>query len=122
MESGNKILGNNIKAYRNAKGWSQEELAHLSGITPAHLGHIERGEGTPTLLTLLSVSNALQVDLSELVKSNVDATVSASTLSLINYRVNFQSFPKTDKERFMVFLKPCSPGIVKKNDNKAVTK
>ena len=64
MESGNKILGNNIKAYRNAKGWSQEELAHLAGITPAHLGHIERGEGNPTLLTLLSVSNALQVDLS----------------------------------------------------------
>ena len=58
MESGNKILGNNIKAYRNSKGWSQEELAHLSGITPAHLGHIERGEETP--LCLLCFPSAMR--------------------------------------------------------------
>ena len=50
MESGNKILGNNIKAYRNAKGWSQEELAHLSGITPAHLGISKEERGTPLCL------------------------------------------------------------------------
>lgn len=98
MESGNKILGNNIKAYRNAKGWSQEELAHLAGITPAHLGHIERGEGNPTLLTLLSVSNALQVDLSELVKSNVDATVSASTLRLDKLQGEFSELSE-DRQR-----------------------
>lgn len=98
MESGNKILGNNIKAYRNAKGWSQEELAHLSGITPAHLGHIERGEGNPTLLTLLSVSNALQVNLSELVKSNVDATVSASTLRLDKLQGEFSELSE-DRQR-----------------------
>ena len=98
MESGNKILGNNIKAYRNAKGWSQEELAHLAGITPAHLGHIERGEGNPTLLTLLSVSNALQVDLSELVKSNVDATVSARTLRLDKLQGEFSELSE-DRQR-----------------------
>lgn len=98
MESGNKILGNNIKAYRNAKGWSQEELAHLAGITPAHLGHIERGEGNPTLLTLFSVSNALQVDLSELVKSNVDATVSASTLRLDKLQGEFSELSE-DRQR-----------------------
>ena len=98
MESGNKILGNNIKAYRNAKGWSQEKLAHLAGITPAHLGHIERGEGNPTLLTLFSVSNALQVDLSELVKSNVDATVSASTLRLDKLQGEFSELSE-DRQR-----------------------
>ena len=98
MESGNKILGNNIKAYRNAKSWIQEELAHLSGITPAHLGQIERGEGNPTLLTLLSISNALQVDLSELVKRNADATVSASTLRLDRLQGEFSELSE-DRQR-----------------------
>ena len=98
MESGNKILGNNIKAYRNSKGWSQEELAHLSGITPAHLGHIERGEGNPTLLTLLSVSNALQVDLSELVKNNAEAIVPDSALRLDRLQGEFSELSE-DRQR-----------------------
>ena len=98
MESGNKILGNNLKAYRNAKGWSQEELAHLAGITPAHLGHIERGEGNPTLLTLFSISNALQVDLSELVKNNAGAIVSDSALRLDRLQGEFSELSE-DRQR-----------------------
>ena len=105
MESGNKILGNNIKAYRTAKGWSQEELAHLAGMTPAHLGHIERGEGNPTLLTLLSISKALQIDLSELVKSNAEVAASASTLQLDKLQEEFSELPENRQTEVYSIIK-----------------
>lgn len=105
MESGNKILGNNIKTYRNAKGWSQEELAHLSEITPAHLGHIERGEGNPTLLTLLSISSALQVDLSELVKNETNVPISDSILQLDKFQEEFNELPEDRQVEIYGILK-----------------
>lgn len=105
MESRSKILGSNVKAYRNAKGWSQEELAHLAGLTPAHLGHIERGEGNPTFFTLHSISSALQIDLSELVKCTVDASVSESALRLDKLQGEFSELSEERQREIYGVLK-----------------
>lgn len=66
------VLGQNIRAKREALGYSQEKLAFLAGMGAAHLGNIERGseKNNPTLSTLLKISIGLHTTLEELLESS----------------------------------------------------
>ena len=66
MSSIAKILGQRIRNYRTAKGWSQEKLAELCGCHPTYIGQIERGEKNATLESIEKISAALRVSLSKL--------------------------------------------------------
>jgi transcriptional regulator with XRE-family HTH domain len=46
---------------------SQAELSKAAGISPAHLGRIERNEHEPHFSTIKKLANALGVEPSELV-------------------------------------------------------
>lgn len=59
-------LSENIRAYRRARGLSQESLALEAGLNPAFLGHIERCLKCPTIGTLNKIANALGVPIAEL--------------------------------------------------------
>lgn len=61
-----EVLGVNIKALREARGWSLSELARQSSIAKGTLSQLEAGTGNPTIETVFSLSNALQVPVSEL--------------------------------------------------------
>ena len=39
-----EAFGRNLRAIRKSKGFSQERLAHETGIDRSYLGKIERGE------------------------------------------------------------------------------
>ena len=60
-------FGEAVRAARAAKGISQEELAHRSGIDRSYLGAIERGEQNAGLLHLSRIAQALNSSLLELV-------------------------------------------------------
>lgn len=60
------IIGKRIRQYRDAKGISQEELAHRSNMHASHLGQVERGEKTATLDTIEKIVNALGITFEEL--------------------------------------------------------
>ena len=55
-----KILADNIKAYRKAKGLSQEELADQCGLHRTYIGSVERCERNVTLGTLELLAQALK--------------------------------------------------------------
>jgi len=55
-----KILANNVRAYRNAKGLSQEELADECGLHRTYIGSVERCERNVTLGTLELLALALK--------------------------------------------------------------
>ncbi|MEJ7602787.1 MAG: XRE family transcriptional regulator [Kofleriaceae bacterium] len=59
-------LANNIKALREARGLSQQQIAKLAGIPRATWTHLESGAGNPTLTVLVKVANALQIRVDEL--------------------------------------------------------
>lgn len=42
------IFKNNIKEARNEKGWSQDYLAHLAGVSRNTISSIETGQFNPT--------------------------------------------------------------------------
>lgn len=60
-------IGNRIRELRKAKGWSQARLAEESEIEPSNISHIERAATKLSLPTLVSIANALNVSLDEIV-------------------------------------------------------
>jgi transcriptional regulator with XRE-family HTH domain len=56
-----KQLGRRIRALRDKRGWSQEELAHESGLARSFTGAIERGEKDLRLTTLAKLANTFRI-------------------------------------------------------------
>jgi transcriptional regulator with XRE-family HTH domain len=62
----NDHLADNIKALRETRGLSQQQMAKVAGVPRATWTHLESGAANPTLAVLVKVANALQVRLDEL--------------------------------------------------------
>lgn len=62
-------LGEAIRALRQGRELSQEELAERAGVHRTYIGMIERGEKNVTILTMLRLSSALNVKVSEIMLS-----------------------------------------------------
>lgn len=56
-------LGKRLKAVREKKKFTQEELALEAGLNRAYIGYIERGERNPTIFTMSRLARALGVKL-----------------------------------------------------------
>lgn len=66
MSGAHDHLADNIKALRETRGLSQQQIAKAAGIPRATWTHLESGAANPTLAVLIKVANALQVRLDEL--------------------------------------------------------
>jgi len=64
-----KKVGENVRALRLKKGWSQDVFADRSGLHRAQVGAIERGERNVTLQTLKILGDTLGVKIRDLVQS-----------------------------------------------------
>lgn len=62
-----KILGETIRTVRKRAGISQEALAELADLHHNFIGEIERGEKAASIDTLVKLSEALGVKVSDLV-------------------------------------------------------
>jgi len=60
-----KILGQQIAQMRNAKAYTQEQLASKSGLDRMTIALIENGRRWPRLSTLETLANALDVKLKD---------------------------------------------------------
>ena len=58
-----------LSAARKGRGMSQESLAVSAGVSPSCVQHLEHSRSTPTLVTLLRLAEALDLDLPELLRS-----------------------------------------------------
>jgi transcriptional regulator with XRE-family HTH domain len=56
-----KDLGKRVRALREKRKWSQEELAHRSSLARSFTGAIERGEKDLRLTTLTKLANTFQI-------------------------------------------------------------
>lgn len=57
-----------LKAERQRLGWSQETLAVAAGVSNSCVRHLEHSRASPTMVTLLKLSEALQLDLAKLLR------------------------------------------------------
>jgi transcriptional regulator with XRE-family HTH domain len=59
-------VGNKIKTFREKKGWSQEDLADISGLHRTYISGVERGVRNPTIEIVFRISCALGVEVAQL--------------------------------------------------------
>lgn len=55
-------IGRRVRELRRGRGLTQEQLGERAGLSYKFIGEIERGIGNPTVATLLTISDALGVD------------------------------------------------------------
>ena len=63
-----KRLGKRVRSLREKRKWSQEELAHQSGLARSFTGAIERGEKDLRLTTLIKLANTFRIPIGKLFK------------------------------------------------------
>lgn len=55
-------LGQNIREFRQKKGWSQEDYADRAGIHRTYVSDIERGRRNPTITVVEKLAAPLGID------------------------------------------------------------
>lgn len=61
-------LGQRIRSFRKQKGFSQEELAEITGLHRTYIGGVERGERNISIINLSAIARALDIPLSVLLQ------------------------------------------------------
>lgn len=63
-----RTVGANLRAWRQARGLSQEAFADVLGVHRTYMGSVERGQRNLTLQTLERIAQELDVDARELLR------------------------------------------------------
>jgi len=70
------LIGKKVKYYRTLHKISLSALAKEANISKSTLFSLELGETNPTISTLEAIANALQIDISELINSRQESSLS----------------------------------------------
>jgi len=69
-----KAVGDHVKHLRELNGWSQGELARQAGVAKQAISNLERGTVTASLTTLAAISNAIGIDVMDVIEVGFRAT------------------------------------------------
>jgi transcriptional regulator with XRE-family HTH domain len=65
-----RILGQNLRAYRKARGLSQEAFADVLGVHRTYVGGLERGERNLTLKSVERIAAQIEQEPISLLRSS----------------------------------------------------
>ena len=97
-----KAIGRRIKAAREKKQLTQEQLAELVDLSTMHVSVIERGVKLPKLETLINIANVLDVSADVLLQdviNNRTEIFSSEASTLMN------KLPQEDQRRVLAALR-----------------
>lgn len=91
-----KQLGQRIRELRNERHMSQEELSFKAGISPAHLGQIERATKNPTIDTVAKIAAALDIPVASLFLTD---SISMPSQNTVINKINAQLTGMSEEEQ-----------------------
>ncbi len=62
------IFGETVRRLREARTWTQEDLAEQAEMSVTYVGFIERGDNVPSLNIILKLADALRVTPAQLIE------------------------------------------------------
>ena len=97
-----KAIGRRIKAAREKKQLTQEQLAELVDLSAMHVSVIERGVKLPKLETLINIANVLDVSADVLLQDVINnrAEIFSSEASAL-----MNKLPQEDQQRVLAALR-----------------
>jgi len=75
------VLAENIRKFRNRRGWSQLLLSEKLGISANYLSSVETGKGWVSPLTLVKLAKILEIEVFELFKPPNNSTTAQTELA-----------------------------------------
>lgn len=93
-----KVFGERLKAAREAKGLTQDQLSALVDTSPNHLSALERGLKLPRLETFVAIANALDLSADALLFEVVDKSYHGKACELAD---SIESLPSKDRIRIL---------------------
>ena len=97
-----KAIGRRIKAAREKKQLTQEQLAELVDLSPMHVSVIERGVKLPKLETLINIANVLNVSADVLLQ---DVVHNQTKLCASEASELIKQLPQEDQRRVLAALR-----------------
>ncbi|WP_213776880.1 helix-turn-helix transcriptional regulator [Caballeronia sp. dw_276] len=65
------VFGLTVRQLREAKAWSQEQLAEQAGLNRSYVGEIERGKVTASIVTIDKLARAFDIPMANLLEGRV---------------------------------------------------
>lgn len=93
--------GRVISDLRDAKEWSQSELATKSGISRVMIGKYERGEAMPSIEAAYKIAQAFEVSLDYLVGESTNALFDKRTVQRLH---EIEELSPAIKEKLFFFI------------------
>jgi transcriptional regulator with XRE-family HTH domain len=63
-----ELFGTVVRELREARGWTQEELAERANMNASYLGFVERGDNVPTLTIIIQIAEGLRAEPADLLR------------------------------------------------------
>ena len=63
-----------MRRLREARGWSQEQLAEYAGLNRSYVGEVERGSAIASIVTVDKLARAFQVPIEHLLTPSSNAS------------------------------------------------
>jgi len=98
-------LGERLRQERMKQNYTQEVLAEAVGLTPAFIGHIERGERSMSVETLIKFSNVLAVPTDYLLR---DALLPPDEVIMEEFKNCLKGKREEQQEALLDILKTAS--------------
>ena len=91
-------IGDRIRKYRELSRMTQEQLSESCSLSTGYIGHLERGTRSPSLETLVKISQILRVSLDDLVFGKTE-------INNNKIKILALTLEEKDPEKVKVFLK-----------------
>lgn len=91
-------IGDRIRKYRELSRMTQEQLSESCALSTGYIGHLERGTRSPSLETLVKISQILRVSLDDLVFGKTE--INNNMIKILALTLE-----EKDPEKVKVFLK-----------------
>lgn len=74
-------IGNKVRRYREAKGFSQEDLAFRLDVTQGTISNIESDKSIPNSILLNNIAKTLDVDVNDILNDALQVNISNNQFS-----------------------------------------
>ena len=91
-----RAIGSRMKAAREKRHLTQEDLAAIVDLSPTHISVLERGVKPPSLETFVKIANALDVSADVLLQDVVDRSEEGAASSLA---ADIMKLPDNERSR-----------------------